>query len=68
MSAFAMFSLKYSSLLKFDIDSRGGDQTLVHNLKNIYGIQRVPSDTTMRERLDPIAPRLLEKTFKKTIF
>ena len=65
MSAFAMFSLKYSSLLKFDNDSRGHDETLIHNLKNIFGIGWIPSDTAMRERLDPLDPRSLDLAFKK---
>lgn len=65
MSAFAMFSLKYPSLLKFDADARGEDPVLVANLKNIFGIGWVPSDTTMRERLDSVDPRLLDVVFKK---
>ena len=32
MSAFAMFSLKYCSLLRFDKDSRGENEVLVNNL------------------------------------
>ena len=46
MSAFAMFSLKEPSLLAFD--GRRHDQ----NMKNLYHIDRVPSDTRMREILD----------------
>ena len=43
MSAFAMFSLKAPSLLAFDKERAEG------NLHTIYGIQRVPCDTHMRE-------------------
>src|SRR5437763_17111610 len=50
MSAFAMFSLKSLSLLAFDKE-RAED-----NLHHIYGIERVPCDTSMREILDPVAP------------
>ena len=46
MSAFAMFSLKSPSLLAFDKERAAG------NLATIYGIERVPCDTRMRERLD----------------
>ena len=48
MSALAMFSLKDPSLLAFE--ERRNDQ----NMKNIYRIENVPSDTTMREILDPV--------------
>lgn len=49
-SGLAMFSLKYPSLLQFDKDSR--QKTLRHNLKTLYGVDRAPCDTRMRERLD----------------
>ena len=57
MSAFAMFSLKDPSLLAFD--SRRHDE----NMKNLYGIGKVPSDTRMREILDPIDPEKLRPAF-----
>ena len=50
MSAFAMFSLKSPSLLAFD-KVRAED-----NLQSIYGIGRVPCDTSMRAILDPGEP------------
>jgi hypothetical protein len=58
MSAFAMFSLTAPSLLAFDKERAEG------NLHTIYGIQRVPCDTYMRERLDPLAPKWLRPVFK----
>ena len=58
MSAFAMFSLKAPSLLAFDKERAEG------NVHTIYGIQRVPCDTYMRERLDPLAPKWLRPVFK----
>src|SRR5499433_3311318 len=58
MSAFAMFSLKAPSLLSFDKQRAEG------NLKTIYGIDRVPCDTRMRERLDPVASEFLRHAFK----
>src|SRR6266567_1033013 len=58
MSAFAMFSLKAPSLLAFDKQRAEG------NLKTIYGIERAPCDTRMRERLDPVSPESLRPSFK----
>jgi hypothetical protein len=57
MSAFAMFSLKAPSLLAFDTQRAEG------NLKTIYGIERAPCDTRMRERLDPVSPESLRPSF-----
>ena len=58
MSAFAMFSLKSPSLLAFDKERAEG------NLHTIYGIERVPCDTHMRERLDPVSPESLRPLFQ----
>jgi Transposase DDE domain len=58
MSAFAMFSLKSPSLLAFDKERTEG------NLETIYGIERVPCDTFMREILDPVSPESLRPSFK----
>ena len=58
MAAFAMFSLKAPSLLAFDKERAEG------NLHTIYGIQHVPCDTYMRERLDPVSPKVLRPVFK----
>ncbi len=59
MAAFAMFSLKSPSLLAFDKQRAEG------NLGSIYGIERVPCDTQMREILDPVSPELLRPLFKR---
>lgn len=59
MSAFAMFSLKCPSLLAFDKE-RAED-----NLQRLYGIKRVPCDTSMRETLDPVEPECLRPAFKQ---
>ena len=58
MSAFAMFSLKSPSRLAFDKPRAEG------NLRTIDGIERVPCDTQMRERLDPVSPESLHPLFK----
>src|SRR6266571_5177920 len=58
MSAFAMFSLKAPSLLAFDKERAEG------NVHTIYGIERVPCDTHMRDILDPVSPKLFRPVFK----
>ena len=58
MSGFAMFSLKCPSLLDYD------KQRAEDNLQTIYGIQRVPCDTTLREILDPLSPEALRASFR----
>src|SRR5690349_3197223 len=58
MAAFAMLSLKAPSLLAFDKERVEG------NLHTIYGIERVPCDTRMREMLDPVSPKVLRPVFK----
>jgi hypothetical protein len=58
MSSFAMFSLKYPSLLFFD---KNRDNP---NLQNIYGISQVPSDTHMRTILDEVNPEDVRILFK----
>jgi hypothetical protein len=57
MAGFAMCSLKCPSLLDFDRQRAEG------NLQTIYGIERVPCDTYMRERLDPVVPDSLRPVF-----
>jgi len=59
MSAFAMFSLKDSSLLEFD-ERRNQDD----NLKRVYGLETVPCDTQMRTVLDPVASDEIKPLFK----
>ena len=52
MSGLAIFSLKYPSLLQFDKDKR--IPTTAYNLKTLYDIDTIPSDTYLRERLDEL--------------
>lgn len=63
MSALAMFGLKYRSLLQFE-DSHRADEKVRHNLKYLYGVNKIPSDTYMRERLDEVEPKTLRRAFK----
>lgn len=57
MSAFAMFALKDPSLLAFD--SRRNDG----NMKTVFGVDRIPSDTQMRDILDGVDPEDLRPLF-----
>jgi len=59
MSGFGMFSLKDSSLLEFD-DRRSKDE----NLRKIYGLEKVPSDTQMRAIVDPVSAEGIKPIFK----
>jgi hypothetical protein len=59
MSGFALFSLKDPSLLLFD-QRRTNDKD---NLRTVYHINRVPCDTQMRVRLDPVEPQHLAPPF-----
>jgi len=63
MSGLAIFGLKYPSLLQFDQEKDG--EEICHNLKTLYGIEKTPSDTQLRERLDEIAPEKIRGAFKK---
>jgi hypothetical protein len=59
MSAFAMFSLKDPSLLAFDHRRQNPND----NFRTIYGINRVPCDSQMRDILDPVDPACLRAPF-----
>lgn len=57
LSGLAMFSLKDPSLLAFQ--ERRNDE----NMKNLFHIQQVPSDTQMRDILDPLEPDSMRPIF-----
>jgi hypothetical protein len=59
MSGFAVFALKDPSLLAFD-ERRQDPQS---NLYSVFGIQRAPSDSQMREILDDVASDSLRPAF-----
>jgi hypothetical protein len=62
VSGLALFGLKYPSLLQFEQDCR--EATTRANLKALYGIERAPSDTRFRERLDALDPGCLQPLYK----
>jgi hypothetical protein len=51
MSGLAIFHLKYPSLLQFE-EERLSEEQIRSNLKTLYGLDQVPCDTQLRERLD----------------
>jgi Transposase DDE domain len=59
MAGLALFSLKDSSLLAFC------GRALDHNLRSVFGLKAIPSDTQMREILDEVAPTQLRPAFKE---
>lgn len=61
MSGFAVFGLKFPSLIQYDQNR----QILDQNLLNLYHIHRPPSDTYLRERLDELDPSFIRPAFKK---
>lgn len=62
MSALAVMHLKYPSLLQFDKDRLEPESR--SNLKSLYHVNKVPSDTHMRVMLDPVPTRKLAPCFK----
>src|SRR3954469_7174586 len=50
MAGLALFSLKDPSLLAFQ------RRALDHNLRSVFGLEAIPSDTQMREILDEFTP------------
>lgn len=63
MSGLAVFGLKFPSLLKFEQSQN--EPFIKRNLKKLYYVCNVPSDTCMRERLDVLSPKQFRMPFKK---
>ncbi|WP_263078253.1 hypothetical protein [Endozoicomonas sp. Mp262] len=64
MSGLAVMHLKYPSLLAFDQDCVNNPDRL-KNLKSMYNVSCVPSDTYLRDLIDPIETRYLRKFFTR---
>jgi hypothetical protein len=62
MSGLAIFGLKFPSLLQFEQSQY--EPFIKRNLKSLYRIQHVPSDTYLRERLDELSPEQIRRPFK----
>ena len=64
MSGLAIFGLKFPSLLQFE--KQAADEPWIRrNLRTLYRVDKAPSDTCLRERLDEISPRQLRRPFKQ---
>jgi hypothetical protein len=61
MSGLALFGLKFPSLLQFDQGLN--DDAIKHNLRTLYGVQKAPCDTYLRDRLDEVDPQSLRTAF-----
>src|SRR5947209_5760336 len=57
MAGLALFSLKDPSLLAFC------RRAVDHNLRSVFGLKAIPSDTQMREILDEVDPEQLRPAF-----
>lgn len=64
-AAFAIFVLRFPSLLKFEEHLQ--EPALRQNIERIFQVSNLPSDTQMREILDDVAPRQLRIIFKYLI-
>ena len=61
MAGFAIFAMKMPSLLHFD--GIRADESRAHNLRRLFGIQKPPSDTALREILDEVDPQTIRGAF-----
>lgn len=63
MSGLAIFGFKCASLLQFE--GLKTNSMIRRNLSSLYGVQKAPSDTCLRERLDRVPYQELRSPFKK---
>ena len=63
MSAYAMFSLKFPSILKFEEELKDDDKS--NNIKRMYYVKNTPSDTQMRAIIDDIETEQLRTPFNE---
>jgi hypothetical protein len=59
MMGFSMFALKYSSVYDFEQQS----EVEKKNLQSVYGIEKICSDTQLRDVLDTVDPDFLRQLF-----
>lgn len=63
MSCLAVFSLKWPSLLSYQMNKKNSE--VRKNLQTLFHVKTPPSDSYMRERLDEIEITALRKPFKR---
>ena len=61
MSGLVIFGLKFPSLLQFDL--RKKEEVIRHKLKTLYGVERAPCSTQLRERLDEVDLACVQESF-----
>ena len=64
MAAFAVYQLKYASLLEYERKFRL-DEGEHSNLRAMFQLNKIPSDTQLRDVLDELKPEELYPLFKK---
>ena len=62
MSFFAVFVLKFPSLLKFEEAQK--ERHLSSNMSALFGVKNTPSDTQMRAIVDKISPKYISSILK----
>ena len=64
----SVFNLKFPSLLQFDNTIRKKpDPVEAHNFKTLFKVEKIPSDTSMRETLDDVETSDLTAPFSEII-
>ena len=65
MTGLAVFSLKMTSMLSFDEKIRLDESSVpAQNFRSLFGVDRIPSDTRVRERLDNVDPHSVRPALK----
>ena len=62
MSGLALYTLKEPTLLAFERDLK--NTTFKYNFEKVFRVKNVPSDTALREILDPVNPSSIRPVFK----
>ena len=63
LSAYAIFAFKYPSLLSFQNDME--DEKKFYNLKSLFKVERIPSNTHLRDIMDLLDYKQFRVVFKK---
>ena len=66
MSGLEIFFFKLPSMLQFDVLNHE-EPTLRANLRVLFGIEQVPSDSTLRRRHDAVDPKHVHRVLRTTI-
>ena len=64
-SSLAIFLFKFQSLLKFI--EKNNDPFYGHNVKTLFQVTKIPSETQLRDIIDPVNPELLRPTYDKIL-